>query len=223
MLTVAFCDARGEAVAEAEILIVGDSISLGYKDGVVRALNGEARLTRPLIEFSGEEPNSINFARNISKWLDKNPYDVVHLNCGIWDGTGAVYAESGEIVRREPVPISKYTQNVIQIIGQALSRGAHVIWATITPVGRIDDCLCREGFEAKYNQSVIAMIEDEFSAELHSRRLLVNDLYSLVLSRGISKIDSVHCSPEGYAVLAEAVATHIRRALRDRTETDTTP
>src|SRR6187397_2557317 len=64
-----------------KVLILGDSISLGYTPLVKKNLAGRAEVLRP-----GENcQHTANGLAKIGAWLGNTKWDVIHFNFGIWD------------------------------------------------------------------------------------------------------------------------------------------
>ena len=64
-----------------KVLILGDSISLGYTPAVKRKLAGRANVSRPGCNCG---PSQF-YLRNMRSWVGTNHWDVIHVNFGIWD------------------------------------------------------------------------------------------------------------------------------------------
>src|SRR6478672_11150930 len=77
---------RGQASAPAavelpKVLLVGDSIRLGYAPGVVTRLSGKAVVVSPP-ENGGDSANVLS---HLDEWVLRQKPDIVHLNCGLHD------------------------------------------------------------------------------------------------------------------------------------------
>jgi len=109
-----------------KILLIGDSIRIGYQDEVKKQLANQAEFFAP-IENVGD---SRNVKSNLHEWvIDQSP-DVLHINCGLHD-IKREFA-SGQIA----VPLAEYKANLQRILIVATSAIETVIWATITPVNQ---------------------------------------------------------------------------------------
>ena len=64
-----------------KVLVIGDSISMGYIGTVKKELNGKADVSRP----RGNCGPSDRGVKNIGKWLGTTKWDIIHFNFGIWD------------------------------------------------------------------------------------------------------------------------------------------
>lgn len=69
------------------VLIIGDSISIGYTPFVKQLLAGRANVMRPVLE-NGKAENcqgTNNGVKNIKGWLGDTKWDVIHFNFGLHD------------------------------------------------------------------------------------------------------------------------------------------
>ena len=75
------------------ILLLGDSISIGYTPFVQQMLKGKANVVRPM-QKDGKRPENCAYAANgvtrIEAWLGDTKWDVIHFNFGLHgEGIGA--------------------------------------------------------------------------------------------------------------------------------------
>jgi acyl-CoA thioesterase-1 len=235
VLAVALAVASAAAVAGAEVpasapggtggvlrvLLIGDSISLGYQPFVAARLKGKADVQHgpaPAPGRGSENPNgnardSRYTVANIKQWVvADHAWDVIHFNCGIWD-TALVDAKTGQtipagkqpsgLVKRKVEP-EEYRRNLEQIVKTLEGTGARLVWASTTPVlvekgNRLEDI-------PKYN---------EIAAEVMKKHHIpVNDLYGLVKpsAEALLGSDKVHFQLPGYDKLGEQVAQAILAA-----------
>ena len=66
------------------VLILGDSISLGYTPYVADLLKGKAFVSRPACNC-GPSEFYLRERGSIAEWLGEKRWDVIHVNFGIWD------------------------------------------------------------------------------------------------------------------------------------------
>ena len=72
---------EGPAAGLPNVLIIGDSISLGYTEQVKKLLKDKANVVHPPCNCQ----DSGTGVRSMEAWLGKAKWDVVHFNFGIWD------------------------------------------------------------------------------------------------------------------------------------------
>ena len=185
------------------VVLVGDSIRMGYAPLVAKRLDGKAVVVsaKPNGEDSG------NVLRNLDEWVIKEKPDIVHINAGLHDLklTDKSYQ----------VTMADYEKNLRTILERIRKdTKAKVIFATTTPI--LDDRHAKrkvgfDRFEAdvlKYNVAAVAVMKQA--------GVPINDLHSVVESGGREKMmlaDGTHYTEEGYEVLAAAVSESILRSL----------
>lgn len=134
-----------------KILIIGDSISIGYTTEVRRLLEGKAEVFR--IPVNGQD--SLHGVKNIEKWINNKKYDVINFNFGLWD-----------ICYRKPTKTNKffkdkinghltttpleYENNLIKLISKISKHTSKIIWVSTTPVPEIESGR-KKGDEVTYN------------------------------------------------------------------------
>jgi len=193
--------ARSTAMAEItddpalpRVLLIGDSISIGYTLPVRAALAGKANVHRPAANCGP----TIRGQEDLDKWLGKGKWDVIHFNWGLHD----LRIDNGA----PQVPIDQYEKNLTELVGRLKKTGARLIWCSTTPVP--DGTGNRnKGDELKYN-AVAQKIMD-------ANGIPSDDLYGFALPQ-LAKIQlpaNVHFTPEGYKALADQVTAAIVKTL----------
>jgi len=179
------------------VLLIGDSISMGYTIPVRTLLAGVANVHR--IPANGGPTKS--GVANLARWLGSGKWDVIHFNHGIHD---LRHMADG---KRQVEP-ADYEANLRALVAKLKATGAKVIWATTTPIP--DGPLTPPrtfGKVAEYNAIAARVMREEGVA--------IDDLNARITPRlaDLQTPHDVHYKPEGYAFLAEQVAAEIRRAL----------
>lgn len=189
------------------VLLIGDSISIGYTLAVRELLKGKANVHR--IPTNGGP--TTNGLANLKSWLGDSKWDVIHFNWGLHDlkyiGTDPkLRADPKAPGSRQQVPPADYEKNLSTLVGQLKATGAQLIWCNTTPVPAGSDGRV-EGDEIKYNEAAARVMTaagiptDDLCA--HARAKLAE----------VQLPANVHFSPEGYKYLAEKVATEIEAKL----------
>jgi len=189
------------------VLLIGDSISMGYTIPVRELLKGKANVHR--IPTNGGP--TTNGLKNLTSWLGSSKWDVIHFNWGLHDlkymaGTSSDLADPTAPGAHQQVPPTEYEQNLTKLVEQLKASGAKVIWCTTTPVpegtkGRV------AGDEAKYN---------EIAARVMTKAQVPTDDLCAHAAAKLKEVQlpaNVHYSPAGYKYLAEKVAAEIEKAL----------
>jgi lysophospholipase L1-like esterase len=188
------------------VILIGDSIRMGYLPFVEKALEGEATVWGPYVNGG----TSRNVLANLSEWVLERPADVVHLNCGLHD-LARDPDENGRMDKVR-VELDEYESNLRAIFSQVVDSGRKLIWATITPVNE-------ENHRSKGFDRLEADVEKYNAAALRTGeefQLPVTDLNRVVREAGPEKVllpDGVHYTDEGSALLARAVVQLLRANL----------
>jgi acyl-CoA thioesterase-1 len=207
------------------VLLIGDSISMGYTIPVRERLKGAYNVHRPT-ENCGDTARGL---ASLDKWLGQGKWDVIHFNFGLHDLK--YLDEKGNYVGpdtgKQVAPLQLYGQRLREFTQKLKATGAKLIFATTTPVppgttGRV------AGDEKVYNQVAVGVMKD--------LGVQVDDLCACVVQQqqkvplrplsekpeGKQKLTlrpgeiqlpfNVHFSPEGYGQLADQVAASIKTA-----------
>jgi acyl-CoA thioesterase-1 len=179
------------------VLLIGDSISIGYTLPVRKLLKGKANVHR--IPTNGGP--TIKGIAELDEWLGGGPWDVIHFNWGLHD------------LRRmdggaPQVPLDAYERNLRTLAARLQKTKAKLIWASTTPVpeGKVSPPRVPADVAA-YNAAAERVMRD-FA-------IPINDLYSFALPRlsAIQQPVNVHFHRAGSEALAERVAAAIRAEL----------
>lgn len=186
-----------------KVVLIGDSIRMGYAPLVAKLLDGKAIVVSA--KPNGED--SANVLKNLDEWVIREKPDVVHINAGLHD----LKLKDGSY----QVPLADYEKNLQAILDRIQKETkAKVIFATSTPI--LDNLHAQrkagfDRFEAdvqKYNNAAMAVMK--------RAGVPVNDLHKLVEDGGKEKLigpDGTHYTPAGYEMLAAAVTNSILRSL----------
>jgi gluconolactonase len=192
------------------VLLIGDSISIGYTVGVREALHGIANVHRPLTNC-GPTTKGLE---GIEDWLGDRPWDVIHFNFGLHDlkymgPDGGNLADPEGEGSKQQVPLDAYEANIAKLVDRLKRTGAELIWRNTTPVpegakGRV------VGDSAKYNDSVRPIMEEN--------GIEIDDMFAYSTERldEIMRKANVHFTPEGSTFLAGKVSEKIKGALVQR-------
>lgn len=196
-----------------KVLIIGDSISIGYLPFVQELMKGKAIVDRIPLKSNGKAENcqgTTNGVANIDRWLGDTKWDVIHFNFGLHD-IKHIKPETGDSSRDSNDPpqanIKKYKKNLKEIVGKLKATGAQLIFATTTPYPEGTKPYRGFGEEIKYNKVAVKLMK--------KNGIPVNDLHAFVLPRmeQLQRAVNVHFTKEGSEALAERVAQSITENL----------
>ena len=186
------------------ILLIGDSIRMGYDKAVKKSLDGIANVYFPEenCRFAAYVLRYLMEYRELTKGID---IDVVHWNAGLWDCL--------RILEEDPhTPIDVYAYYIDRCCQriQKLFPGAKVIFATSTSV--LSEKMSKdfkrynEEIEA-YNRAAVAVVE--------KYGFVVNDLYALSTTLPEeAHSDPVHYYiPMGTEVFTNQVLKYLAQAI----------
>ena len=181
------------------VLLIGDSISMGYTLPVRRALEGKANVHR--IPMNGG-PTTRGLA-NIDRWLGDGQWDVIHFNWGIHD---LRHMEDG---KRQVEPPA-YQANLRALVSRLQKTGATLIFATTTPIPAPPLKPERTfGEVAEYNEIARGLMSEMGVA--------VNELNAWITPRfsEFQKPQDLHYTEAGSTFLAEKVSAAIESVLSE--------
>ncbi|HLA85413.1 MAG TPA: SGNH/GDSL hydrolase family protein [Thermoguttaceae bacterium] len=186
------------------VLLIGDSISMGYTFPVRRMLAGKANVHRVPMN-GGDTARGLD---QLDAWLGEKPWDVIHFNFGLHDlkhmKNGRADPRGDQV--RSP---EEYAENLDKLVVRLKATGATLIWATTTPVpagagNRV------AGDEILFNNA---------AAKIMKRHgVKVNDLCTYVAPH-LAKYQyrrNVHFNPKGSEFLGRKVADAISAVLAER-------
>lgn len=185
-----------------KVVLLGDSLRMGYQELVRTALSGKAEVWAPEDNCG----SSFRLRENLQEWaIDQQP-DLIHFNAGIHD----LGSMPGETVPR--FTTGAYVRN-LRLILQRIKAGtnAQVIFATTTPFL----IPCRAEVPNEQCVPATARVERYNAIALQlmcQMGVPVDDLYRAVLNHGIYRCiceDKIHMTEEGNQVLADAVVQAI--------------
>ena len=207
LATSALYARAGDQASPPKVLIIGDSISIGYTKPLADILADKATV----VHNPGNAQHSAYGLANLDKWLGSTQWDVIHFNHGLHDlkyvdeqGKNTSSKQTGHI----QIPVQQYEKNMAAIVARLKKTGAKLIFATTTPYPDRPAGPLREAGQAeKYNQAALRVMA--------KHNIPVNDLHAFALPRlkQLQKPRNVHFKPEGSRALAQEVAKHILKAL----------
>ena len=189
------------------VLLIGDSISIGYTLPTRELLKGKVNLHR--IPTNGGP--TIKGLEQIDAWLGKKKWDVIHFNWGLHDlkylgpnGENLFLKEKGG---KEQVPLAEYEKNLDRLVQRLKKTKAKLIWRNTTPVP--------PGSKGRY-------VGDSIKYNAAAERVMIrhgvptHDLFTLSRERmkEIMLPANVHYTKDGSKALAESVAKVILQMLK---------
>ncbi|MCC6344773.1 MAG: SGNH/GDSL hydrolase family protein [Bryobacterales bacterium] len=179
------------------VLIIGDSISIGYTLPVREMLQGRANVHR----IPANAATTRVTLDHINEWLGDGKWDVIHCNWGLHDLK--IMDDGGH-----QTPLEDYGKNLEELVARMEKTGAKIIYATTTPVpeGKVNPP--RHPADVPRYNAVAARV-------MKRHHIPIDDLYTAILPKlaTLQQPVNVHYTPEGYQFLARPVADSILAAL----------
>jgi pimeloyl-ACP methyl ester carboxylesterase len=188
------------------VLLIGDSISIGYTADVRRLLENKANVWRVPVN-GGPTTRGVEF---LDDWIAGRKWSVIHFNWGLHDlkhigAKGDTIVDVSAAGAHYQVPLADYEKNLAALTARLKTTGAKLIWAETTPVppgakGRIP------GDELKYNEAAARVMT--------TAGIAVNPLHARAAEKpDLQKPADVHFTDAGSSHLAEKVADAVTASL----------
>ncbi|HKK76299.1 MAG TPA: SGNH/GDSL hydrolase family protein [Saprospiraceae bacterium] len=194
---------------KASVLIIGDSISLGYTPFVQEELKEMAEV----LHNPGNAQHTGTGLDSIQSWIGTENWDIIHFNWGLWDlcyrhPDSEVQGNRDKIngwITFELEDYGAQLDSIVQIMQQ--STDAKLIFLVTTYVPEQE--AGRHAEDAVRYNAVAKRI-------MQARGVIVHDIYekSKQIHREYGKgTDDVHYLPEGYRELGSEVAAFLRQEM----------
>ncbi len=195
------------------VLILGDSISIGYTPFVQEILAGKAMVVRP-VQDNGKPENCAGTTKgleHLARWIGETSWDLIHFNFGLHD-IKHVHPVTGQNSQNPEDPRQaeprQYKQNLKSITHRLKQTGASLIFATTTP------------YPEKLEGPVRAYGDDKIYNKI-ARRIMrkngvtINDLHAFVSPQmaDLQRPNNVHFTEMGSRKLAQVVSSEIIKEL----------
>jgi len=199
---------RAASAEPPVVVLIGDSIRLGYAPFVQEQLEGEAKV----LSFEPNGGDSANVLAHLEEWAIEPRPAVIHLNAGLHDLRFDPEAMTHQ------VELKDYRRNLARILDRLEAEtDAVVIFATTTPVieerhNAVKPFHRLNADVQAYNHAAMDLIAERPGVQ-------VNDLHGFVKDLGPEAAlvkDGVHFTDEASRKLAEQVSAAIRQALVER-------
>jgi acyl-CoA thioesterase-1 len=197
------------------VLILGDSISIGYTPFVQEYLKGRANVFRPMLE-NGKPENCAGTTKgveNIDRWLGSKKWDIIHFNFGLHDikHVDPVTGENSQNPKHPQQANRKQYKKNLEIIAKKLKNtGAKLIFATTTPYpDEVEGPLRKPGMPQKYNRIAVKI--------MNKNGILINNLHAFMVPRmaELQLPNNVHFTEQGSREMAKKVVERINEVINE--------
>lgn len=189
------CDGMSQtpATGQKTVLIIGDSISLGYGPYVRAGLPNWDVQHAPCNSYG-----TLNQKENIRHWLTARPsWDAITFNAGMWDvwhGSGNFYTSPAE-----------YEANLTWLAREIKANTAHPLFILSTDVPANTPYRTNAEIEARNTIALQVMQQEGIPVcDLYSVSTAIDSLHINALAA-----DNVHWTPAGSEALAQTVLTSL--------------
>ncbi|GIZ09697.1 SGNH/GDSL hydrolase family protein [Flavobacterium sp. UMI-01] len=192
-----------------KILIIGDSISIGYTPFVKKDLNDLAEV----LHNPGNAQHTGTGLKNIEKWIGDGKWDIVQINWGLWDlcyrhPDSKVQGQRDKLRGKITFSPEEYEKNldaIVKLIRKKTKAKLIFVSTTYVPekeAGRfVEDAI-------KYNAIARRVME--------ANGVIINDIYEaskeIHLKYGKGN-DDVHYAPKGYEELGKHMASFLKNEI----------
>ena len=184
----------------AKVLIVGDSISMGYAPTVVAELADVATA-----EHAGTNGGDCsNVIAHIDGWLANVRPHIVTVNCGLHD------LRLERATGHHQVPLDFYKLILPSILEKIRSAGCRAFWVTTTPVleGRLP-----AGQDFDRSNADVDAYNKAARYIANQAGVPIIDLHKAAVALGLETAlgdDGVHFTTDAYVALGKKVAARLR-------------
>ena len=193
---------------QKKILIIGDSISIGYTPFVKEAL-----IEKAVVKHNpGNAQHSGTGLLKLEEWIGDEDWDIIQFNWGLWDlcyrhPDAKVYGNRDKVNGAVTFSPEEYTENLNKLVKQLKQTKAKLIFVTTSYVpegeaGRI------KGNEKNYNKAARRVMKEN--------GIIVNDIHktSKKIHRKYKWADGdVHYTKEGYKLLSAKIIETLENQL----------
>jgi lysophospholipase L1-like esterase/dienelactone hydrolase len=188
-----------------KVVLVGDSIRMGYAPLVAKRLAGQA----VVVSSAANGGDSANVLKHLEEWVLREKPDVVHLNCGLHD------LKQSKRDKRHQVDRKSYEANLKEIVARIRKQtSATLVFANTTPI--VDERHAKRGGSFDRREADVRRYNETARAVMRQGGIPVHDLHGLIVQADAEKMlgaDGTHYTAAGYEKLAEAVTDCVRRQL----------
>jgi len=196
-------------VKKKKILIIGDSISIGYTPFVRDALENEATV----VHNAGNAQHTGTGLAKLDEWLGDEKWDIIQFNWGLWD---LCYRspDSSDIGKKDKIngkvefTVEEYKANLEELVKKLLLTHAKLVFVTTSfvPDGEPGRMV---GDDKIYNKAALEVMK--------KYHIPVNDIntVSKKIHKKEGKAESdVHYTEEGYKMLAGKITSYLEKELK---------
>ena len=185
-----------------KVVLIGDSIRMGYQPLVAKKLEGEAEVWGPAQNCR----HSLWALDHFPEWVAQQTPDVVHVNFGIHDASIQADGEHQVLLTQYRLCLKRFIAKVKEL------ESTQMMWATTTPLYTAQPDVPMSQWTVRtaaeidaYNSAALEVVRSE--------GLPIDDLHRAIMDNDYAKClrdDGCHMTEFGNEVLSDAVVKSIR-------------
>ena len=188
-----------------KVVLVGDSIRMGYAPLVAELLKGKANV----ISSKTNGGDSARVLANLDAWVIQEQPAVVHFNCGLHD------LKFTRKTNMPQVPLDQYEANLKAIVERLQKETkAKLIFATTTPI--VDERHAKRKGAFDRQEADVLRYNEVAQKVMKNAGIEINDLHTFVVEQGTEKMlrpDGTHYSEANSRKLAKLVTDAVSKYL----------
>lgn len=195
-----------------EVLLIGDSIALGYFPHLKSELNDIANL-----RSIGVNARDTKYGKdNIHSWLSTCGWDIIVLNFGLWDLTYRLEEDSDATGKKDKVfgslttPLNEYGKNLQEIVNSIKPHTENIVFITTSYIPEEEPGMFADDVH-KYNEVAMKV--------MHENNIPVFDIYlastKIHSNQGLG-VNDVHYSKRGYKMIADSLEPYFRHFIESK-------
>jgi hypothetical protein len=202
-----------------KVLIIGDSISIGYFSEVKESLSDRAN-----VEHNEGNARHTGYAlEKIQEWISKDDYDIILFNWGLHDlcyrhPDSKVYGNRDKVRGQLTHTLEEYRLNLDSLVRiMKASTNAELYFISTSYVPEDEACRFTED-PARYNEVAMGVMQKYTIPviDIYDRSVAIHEKF------GIGS-DDVHYTAEGSRELGKLVVKHLEKATTDDLRTKAHP
>ena len=182
---------------EKNVLIIGDSISIGYFPFVKEAMSDNNNI----VHNAGNAQHTGTGLQKLNEWLGETDWDLIAFNWGLWDlcfrhPDSELYGNRDKVNGTVTYSPEEYATNLDLLIPRLKANTKNLLFITTSYVppgegGRI------EGDDIIYNKAALGIMKKH-----RIKHLDINQISKEIHKDHKSGLGDVHFTKEGYKLLA---------------------
>lgn len=209
ILTFLFTSVFFGSPKPVKVLIIGDSISIGYFPFVKEALKEKAEV----YHNAGNAQSTTNGLKKLKDWLAQDEWDIIQFNWGLWDlayrmpaekGAGMLNKQQGKLTNTP----EQYRKNLEALVAILKTTKAKLVFVNTTCVPVNEPGRHSKDAE-KYNKIALKIMKEN--------GVEVSDLFtpSISIHRELGLgADNVHYTEAGYRELSTHIVPVLDRIIQ---------